>query len=365
MNTSAHPNAILIELNREKVEDLIPVYVILGFLMVFGLTGNTLVLIFIWRKARRDIASFFILVLALTDSLVCLTISLVILELSKIYIFTFETLCRLYVFSKFFTALFSGFVLLTIAVYRYRKICCPLKGQLTLKGARITSVALIFLVLVLSFPQMLFVETESLEIPNKYNVTVFGSECTLKAVDNDELTTFQTALDGIYVLIFVTSSTALIILYCFQARAILRLKRNLTKFKLTKDQSNTSQSTSGHSEAICNNSLESPTEGDSHGTKQLSTSVRDHGSEGSVSSTKITIMFFVIALGFILSFMPYLAYSLWRTFTATASEIVFQGISPLNLFCLNSYLINSVINPVVYGIFHMEFRQFLKRLLCC
>ena len=315
MNTTLDTDAILLELNRSKAKELGPIYAILGFLMVFGIIGNTLILIFIWRKAGRCIASFFIQVLALVDNLVCLTISLVILEFNKTYIFNYGPLCKLYVFSKFFAALFSGFVLMTIAAYRYRKICCPLKEQLSLKGARITVICTVLLALVLSVPQFRFADVSSIEIPNDYNVTVLGSECTLRAVEDKNLQLFQTILEGVYVLIFLCCSTILIILYVLQARSILKLNTNLAKLIYTREN--------------------------------------------------ITIMFFVIALGFIVSYLPYLTYSAWRTFTPAPPDIILRGTAPLYVFCLNSYLINSTINSVIYGIFHFEFRQFLKSLIIC
>lgn len=374
MNTTLDTDAILLELNRSKAKELGPIYAILGFLMVFGIVGNTLILIFIWRKAGRCIASFFIQVLALVDNLVCLTISLVILEFNKTYIFNYGPLCKLYVFSKFFAALFSGFVLVTIAAYRYRKICCPLKEQLSLKGARITVICTVLLVLVLSVPQFLFADVSSIEIPNDYNVTVLGSECTLRAVEDKNLQLFQTILEGVYVLIFLCCSTVLIILYVLQARSILKLNMNLAKFKYTREHSNASNTTCKSLENLCK--LSDTTSKSTNTDLQTFTNVKqnNHSSKGkqedrdhesSVSSTKITIMFFVIALGFIVSYLPYLTYSVWRTFTPASPDIVLKGTAPLNVFCLNSYLINSTINSVIYGIFHLEFREFLKRLIIC
>lgn len=371
MNSSVESKAILLELNKSIVQELGPIYAILGFFMIFGLVGNSLVLVFIWRKAALCIASFFIQVLAFVDSLVCLTISLVILEFNKTFIFTYDILCQIYVFSKFFAALFSGFVLVTIAVYRYRKICCPLKDQLTLKGARISVVCLLFCVFVLAFPQMLFADTANMEIPNKYNVTILGSECTLRSVEDDNLKLFQIILEGVYVLIFLACSTVLIILYILQARSILKLDRNLAKFRYKKENSNVSQTTCKSMENLCRTSDTMLKNSDLPQLPEVDQNVkikqenREHESETSVSSTKITIMFSFIALGFIVSYMPYLTYSVWRTFTVAPPDIVLQGTAPLNVFCLNSYLINSVINPVIYGIFHFEFRQFLKRLFCC
>ena len=373
MNITLDTKAILIELNRDKENELVPIYGILGFLMAFGIVGNALILIFIWHKAGRCIASFFIQVLALTDTLVCLTISLVILEFNKTYIFDYGLLCKLYVFTKFFVALFSGFVLVTIAAYRYRKICRPLKDQLSLKGARITVICLFVLVLVLSFPQFLFANISSIEIPNDYNVTILGSECTLRAVQDTNLQWFQTILEGIYVFIFLCCSTVLIILYTLQARSILKLNTNLAKFKYTREHSNASNTTCKSMENLCKisdtmkkSNMDLPTLTNAKQNNQFGKEKQDNrDQESSVSSTKITIMFFVIALGFIVSYLPYLTYSVWRTFTPAPPDIVLQGTAPLNVFCLNSYLINSTINSVIYGIFHYEFRQFLKSLIIC
>lgn len=58
-NKSLDAEVILSELNQDKVLELLPIVIIVSCLMVFGLIGNTSVLLFFRRKARKDTPSFF------------------------------------------------------------------------------------------------------------------------------------------------------------------------------------------------------------------------------------------------------------------------------------------------------------------
>ena len=378
MNSSMDSKDIIFKLNETTVNEFIPLFFILGFLMLMGLIGNSAVLVFIWPKAKQSLPSFFMKILAILDILVCLTISFAIYNYSTIYMFTNNFVCKIYVFSKFFTALFSGFVLLTVAAYRFRKMCCPLKKQLGLKGAKIALSIGSIAVFVISSPQLFLMKTVNMEVPNSYNITVLGSDCVSQTLDNKSLKTFATLLEGFYLFIFLVSSTALIVLYALQGKAVLKMKRNRVKLQphISFNQSVTETSKSCESRKISENketigdsptvyvSLSTRSKGGSDKTPEIIRNEKDVKQNSSqVSTAKLTIMFSVISLGFILTFLPYVSYAVWRTFHARKSDVLFTT-SAINLICLNSYIINSVINPVVYAFFHVTFRQYLVHHLC-
>ena len=357
---------LLRELNANEVKHFIPVFVILGLLMIFGVTGNILVLIFIWPRARKCITSFFILVLGIVDLSVCLTVSLAIYNYTVIYMFTNTAVCKIYVFSKFFTALLSGYILIIVAAYRYRKLCHPLKRQLGLKGARISVGCGVILVLIATVPQLFLIDTVEMKVPTKANVTVLGCDCVTKALDN-RLNILQSLLDGSYLVLFFISIGSMIIFYYLQGRAILKMKKNRTQLMPYK-QLKPRKSFSDHSDELCKSPdallLSSPPLRKNHSC--LSLNIREDLQKSSsqiVSMSKVTRMFFIISIGFILTFLPYMSYALWRTFRAKKSDILFTT-APVHLLCLNSYIINSVINPVIYAFFHVKFRKYLNRILC-
>lgn len=376
--------SVLEEINRDKVQEFIPLFLIFGCLMLLGLIGNISLLSYVRRETRRCIASFFISVLAVIDTLVCITISFAILENSKIYMFTTDAVCKLSVFSKFLTALFSGFVLMTVSVYRYRKICCPFKRQLTMKGARIAVGCNIMIALILSFPQLFLVEIVTTEVANDYNTTVVGYDCAVKTLTDNGLILFQTILDGIYVLVFVVCSIILIFLYSLQIRAILNINRNRFHLKHAGDSRYNNENKtdpSGISDPAGGKSSANKTHNTANNTGQVNQLNESHFNAVKrassaqmkknrekldstlISSAKVSVMFFIIGIGFILTFLPFASYAIWRAFSLSKSELLF-AVSPLKLFCLNSYLINSVINPIIYWFFHVDFRHYLRLCLC-
>lgn len=402
-NTVPDSDAILDELSKEKVNELIPVIVVVSFLLIFGLIGNGSVLLFFWRKRNDSVASFFIFVLAVVDTLVCLTISLIIMDLSSQYKYTSNAGCKLHVFSKFVTAFFSVLLLVTIAIHRYRSLCCPFKRQLTLHGARIAVIVDIIIAVILAVPMLFLYETTDMEVPNKHNVTVIGSGCI--STRDKELRKFLTAMNYIFFILFVIFSIVLIVLYSLQGKVIYRYNKSHARLKsrfMSKENETNSTSLSheqGHDKTAEKNpdsSIELSTIEKSNDVKLKESTVAagstsqtginendepkadrkeqnkaEKRSKDMVSSIKITVMFLIITVGFIVCFTPYLAYALRRSFTRSLSSTTKTTTTTLvsatvvNQFLTNSYLLNSVINPIIYGFVHTEFRMFLNRFLCC
>lgn len=387
----ADSEGVIKELNRRKVLELLPVIVSISCLMIFGLAGNTSVLLFFWRKAMKDTPSFFIVTLAVVDWIVCLDISLTIVELTTIYSFKNDIACKIYVITKILASLFSSFILLTIAAYRYRKICCPFKRQLTLMGAKIAVGCDLLLAAFFSFPQFFLFGSVSGELPNSYNVTAYGYDCGMRVLNN-ELNVFNSFMSYTYATIFTVAFISLIIMYGLQGKAISKFKKGHRTLKndgreptLSRGSSHESQINStakfnscrmervrnpGCFEAIplAINAENERSHSDCEEIVRRSRrrkSDQDRHTRTSVviSQAKITVMFLIITICFMLSYLPYLSYSLWRSFNIKGTDAFTRDTIKVQL-CLNSYLINSVINPVVYGFFHIEFRQYLKHLLC-
>ena len=232
MNSPFAISSALNELNEKTVKDLTPLFVVLRLLMLFGLLENASMLLFIWSEAKQLVGTFFLRILAMVDTLVCLTISLNIIELNNIYKVTNDAICKITVFSRFSTSLFSGFILVTIAVYRHRLICFSFKRQLDVKGAKLTTVLVLCFALLLSVPQVFLVETVGVEIPTNNNLTLFGSDCVVNIRDNTNLKVFHSFLEGTYIVCFIASFTAMLVLYYLQGKAIY--KQNRTHAELTR-----------------------------------------------------------------------------------------------------------------------------------
>lgn len=389
---------ILHDLNKNKLTDLIPLFVILGILLLIGLLGNSFLISYVWSEAKRNVGTFFLLILAGVDMLISLTVMLVLYEYSKIYIFKSDAVCKISAFLRFAASMFSAFVLVAIAVHRYQMICRPLKKQIDITAAKaVTTVATIGTV-ILSVPQMLLVETRDIhvQVSHESNVTLMGSDCVVRVLSDNNLKGFHTFIEATYTILFIGSFVALFVLYVLLGKAIQEANRNHERLTQTTYLASVNRHKEGDKEnepiednvkhdaadlnddndkkVIMHDSIEHaskrtpPRKLDaiktSNNRSNKSTKAERQRSVDYISSTKLTIMFFIITLGFILSFLPYIIYSTWRNFFAERTEVAFN-VSPLNLFCLNSYLINSVINFVVYGFFNKRFSLYLKNCTRC
>ena len=98
---------------------------------------------------------------------------------------------------------------------------------------------------------------------------------------------------------------------------------------------------------------------DSNSACNVSTNKLSSNSKHSFHTSKYTFIMFAITLMFILSYLPYFAVTIWRIFARDRNTELTYGIQ----IALRSYLVNSTINPIIYGMFNPSFRKFLKSLL--
>ena len=394
MDPANDNETLLHELNENKRNDLIPFFVILGFLSILGLLGNVLLISFVWPEAKRNVGQFFLFILAAVDTLICLTVTLVLFEYSKIYIFRSDAVCKISPCLRLSFSLFSTFVLVAIVVYRYLKVCRPLGKQIEIHTAKRATVIGAVCAIILSVPVPFLVEIRETEVKLEGNVTVMGSECIVTVFSDNSLKGFHIFVGVTITILFSCSFAALIVLYVFLGKAILEAKRNHDKLTKTihlpsitrhiednmenepveehaehevmgQNNENGKNISISKSPGLASTKMP-PRKSNARKTSssnELETVGRQR-SEDYISSTKLTVMFSIITLGFIVSFLPYFIYSTWRDFFAERTDVAFS-VSPLRLFGLNSYLINSVINFIMYGFFNKRFRLYLKNCVSC
>ena len=171
--------------------------------------------------------------LAIVDICACLMISLIIMDLSRPYKYTSDIGCKIHSFSKFFTAGSSILLLFTIAVERYRKICCPFKRQLSMKGARIFVCVDVIVAIVMSVAQTPLYEVIEVKVENEHNITVTGFSCL--TTRNKDMRKYLTVMNGVLFFLFIIFSVALIVLYILQSRAIYRYGRKHARLTKSPD----------------------------------------------------------------------------------------------------------------------------------
>ena len=84
-----------------------------------------------------------------------------------------------------------------------------------------------------------------------------------------------------------------------------------------------------------------------------------------INTIKYTLIMLVITIIFVVSFLPYLSISVWRSFSKEHESNFLTDAQLLWLqIGLRSYFLNSSLNPLIYGFFNSNFRAFFYGLFC-
>ena len=211
--------------NREH--DLLTPAIFVGFLAVLGFFGNILVLIVFSIKYKPTVYRTIILTLAVYDALLC-GISLPF-EVYDIYnAFTFqadEWVCTLIRTLNHVFAINSGYTVLLMTIDRFRRVCRPLKVQMTL-GVTRSSIFVIFIIsILLSIPNLFIRGIHNVQIHG--NIT--GRDCTISEKYID--TKIPTIYFVVLLLLTLTNILILVVLYLWIGHDIIVHIRYKKSFK--------------------------------------------------------------------------------------------------------------------------------------
>ena len=160
-----------------------PSMVYVAVLMAVGVPGNGLVVFVYGVQFRVATQNFLIVCLALFDLVIGLiAMPTEIADLRFHLTFSSEFACRLLRFLTLFCALTSNCILVVIAVDRYRRVCHPLRRQMTVRDARLGAGLSVLLSLVLAWP--LFVIT-GLRTAATSRAGLVGKDCSFSDEFND------------------------------------------------------------------------------------------------------------------------------------------------------------------------------------
>ncbi|KAK3583183.1 hypothetical protein CHS0354_025702 [Potamilus streckersoni] len=204
------------ELNDEEIYRLVPLLVYLILISIIGIGGNGLVCYIYKTKYRLSNSQSFILCLSAIDLFACFVV--VPLEFFTILRqFHFEAIwaCKLSRFSNTFVTMSSSFLLLAIAVDRYRKVCKSFGWQISSNAARALCVASILAGLAVSWPALILYGKKSFLV-QEFNIT--ATECSINDAISETMFPFLNNL--MFSLMFLTGIVAMSLLYCFIGRVI-------------------------------------------------------------------------------------------------------------------------------------------------
>ena len=370
--------------------NLLPSLIYVCILLLIGIPGNILVIYVYLLKWNKSTSRVFILALGLYDFVNCMTsMTMEVALILNFLKFDYPVLCKV---SRFITATInsgSTFVLVAIAVDRFRRICRIHKSYINTTQAKFIVAGSALFAVATSWPALFLYGTRTFLIPAKGAVVV-GKTCLIEDAMVETIFPFIFALfllGGHFIVdvILVVHYTMIGEVVCRQhhARKSMKLSGNTpySKAEISVSQATlTMEDLDKKPKPLKNNQSRPPSflqfkdsikKGDQRQSKKTQkklmlelkqslrskTSTQSEKRGGKIHAGKTTLMLFLVTVGFILSFLPYSILVIIRyqdvNFYYRLSN---SGKSVFQLF-LRSYLFNSVLNPIVYCFVSKQFRQ--------
>lgn len=402
-------NWTLVELSQMKAAMLVPSIVYLCVLMLVGLFGNGLVISVYYFRFSRSTHRCFILVLASSDLFACaIGVPFTIAEAFHAYTYTEHISCRILRFVLYYTCICSSLTLVLIALERFRKICRPLKPQMSVTMAKkaliVVNAGIAF---VSASPSLVLYGRNTIDT-GVSNIT--GTKCF---ISDNFIDTIWPTVFNIYLLCLAVASTICMgVCYISVARQVSTVgKDNLMKRKtLQYDTANMceiavsdmdvdSDAAAGclsHSDvesikqsigrlesdtrtsisdvtykrvgttdnSITNNCDERKITSrmSAYPSQWASKVIKRISSRSGEKTIRITRMLVVVTIVFVLSYLPHLTLMLWDMFTETYETLPKDNLYQIIFY---SFFLNNLINPFIYASMDLKFRRECKKIFCC
>lgn len=372
------------DLNHEKMIERMGGIVFVGVLALVGLIGNLHVLYIYGTKFKKTNQRIFILFLGYLDLFTCIVgMPFIISDLLLPLKFTSGIACKVLRCTNYFTGGSSAFLLVVIAIERYKKICRPLKLQTTIRGSKITSMLALLLSLLLSWPAAILYGFSTVDTGHP---GLSGAACYIE--DKFKQTKYTTIFNAVIVLIIVIANVILVVLYVKVVRRVYKQKAfqkgNKTKIlksrKKSFDPGQTSKVVTESEFTFCSmNTMNASREdltniGDSGCTVDDSSEVPlKHGKPAnkkkskkvSVKSARVTMMLFIITVVYFCSFLPHLVLKILAD--VKKDFLVSLDFTGTFLYYVSLYtiFINNMANPIIYGFCDPKFMDHIRAMYRC
>jgi len=409
-------NGSLIKImNDDMVQLLIPVVVYISLIMVLGLFGNAFVCYYYTFKEQKSTNTFFIVVLSVYDLLSCfITMPTEVAVIALYYTFVDDLACKTLRFVNMILLTASILTLIAIATDRFKRICRIGRPQMDIPQARRVSVIIVLLSFLLSIPTLFLYGVNRLSIGNNSTLDRYGQTC--RKTKEVAYRVYISTYTATQFFILVVSLAVLIVLYIIIGQTIYQHRKCLKRrFKgnhkgveikysetkgatsspftiedrLTSEETITSDApedqidtngdgeqaepympSNGNNETICYQLSAVIDEMDKVNPNYKENEVQCHpkpnilkdarrNHQFDAETVRVTTVMVIVTVVFIVSFIPYISLAVWERITGR-DESVFLSDTSLVAYKIGfrSYLLNSSLNPWIYGIFNSQFRRF-------
>ncbi|CAC5371444.1 unnamed protein product [Mytilus coruscus] len=302
------------DLNDEKFRKLLAPIVFLGITLIIGVPGNITVLVIYGKKYARSVHRTIVWNLAVADQVFCtIGIPFNIARIVHYYSFEGEWACVVFVVMLYFLLLYSTHLLVLLSIHRFRKICFPLRQQISVDNVNYWVIACFGIAFILSAPHFGLSKYEEINVG--YNLT--GYSCAI-SLSNPSI--YSTAFSYGFLSLFILYTIVLVVIYSIIGRKLYiqhrrRLENNIT---------------SSTQKAI---------------------------------SSKMTKIAFAISMVFAVSYIPLFILQI------TEKTVDEDNLNTFQFAMLRIgerlYVINHVANPFIYGLFDKQFKKHFKEHLTC
>lgn len=356
--------------------------------VVFGVLGNALV-IYVYRtrlRKKRHDDRYYVVVLAATD--LCHSMfssSLVFAKNSYPLLFPSDALCKflLYGTNVFFNL--SLLLLLIVCVHRYRKICRPMNQDEALRNKNIGILIAVLASLVFNLPKLVYFKRKQIHVREQIHVKAFNGYICGSDMTMEGSVFFVGIMSKFWIAFSAAAVVVLAVLYIFVGRVVYRqMKQNEHKRKESErfrsqfeksSQSNSEEfSTTSpkisehHSKVVYKVSDKSITLSEKRKTNTKPQKSRSMSMISSLSSRvrshRLTIMFIIITINTVLSYLPTYIFILFDSNDPTRWFRVSNLELQLFLFLRSLHAVGYVANPAIYAYYDSAFKHALAKMMC-
>lgn len=359
MNVSVETEDVIIaRMTNAAIQQRLPCIVFIGSLSLIGVIGNIHVLALFPRSDRKPSTyTVFVIALAIVDLTTCLFhMPMEIFDLTKPYTFYSEIGCKLFRFNNAFLLMSSTFILVLIALERYRRVCNPLKCQMTVSLSKKLCVLVIFTCLVLTSPMYAF-NGHHIQTLQGNGANATGYMCFIN--DETKGTIYIYIYLGFMVILFITAASILIFSYVAISRVIFSRHTTIRNGCISKF-------TPAFYANVSSVSLDRISQGTpacTHLGVLQSPSVETKTSQ-KTSTLKTTRPLILITGIFIIVFTPYLLLNCIINFDGTFKSRLSNIELTIYQISFRLILVNNVCNPFVYGFTDERFKNGIKAFYC-
>jgi hypothetical protein len=363
--------------------------------LLLGVIGNSCVLfIYIFKMKQHREDRYFIPILAWLDLMASFFASIYQFT-DYLYFVTYPSsgFCTAIVFLSFCTSALSGHCLLLVGIQRYLKICRPRGFQMTLIWRRVAILIIMCVAIGYSVPILIAAGNRSVDWTFKgRNVT--GIYCSMNVQDKPEFrSVFYPAILVIIIANIIATTTVYIPVGCAIYKTFY--KKNETSWSVNSRSSDSikviSADNNFSNELECKpifkkhlygkKKTEIPTDitknvvcigilyktqcNLSSSTKTSTISRRRTTIRGAKTAVNFNSMFLAIVLFYMLSYIP-----TGIMFIVSSKHSLYWFKLPDIELCIlmwaqRIYIVNHVVNPLIYGYFDIYFRESIKSIFKC